>query len=223
MKYSIILFVITLFPNIASSEEKSFLNVIDASPQQINEAAAFLLKHKTVLDPTMALMFVRNLPRGVVVETVEPGAHRMAYELWEGKRFRAGLSPARAERMLKANTREMEILGDFFRAGIPLVAGTDNAVPVFNLYLELETYHKVGKLTPLEAIQTATIIPARVMGLENETGTLEIGKQADIAILDKNPLENISHIRTVSAVISNGNYYERNPLWKAADFKGRNE
>ena len=81
----------------------------------------------------------------------------------------------------------------------------------------------MGKLTPLEAIQTATIIPARVMGLENETGSLEIGKQADIAILDKNPLENISHIRTVSAVMTNGNYYESNPLWLAADFKVRKD
>ena len=71
----------------------------------------------------------------------------------------------------------------------------------------------------MEAIKTATIIPAKAMGLDSDTGTLEIGKQADIAILDKNPLLNISHLRTVSAVITNGNYYESEPLWHAADFK----
>ena len=59
------------------------------------------------------------------------------------------------------------------------------------------------------------------MGLDAVTGTLEIGKEADIAILDKNPLIDISNIRTVSAVITNGNYYESNPLWLAADFKPR--
>lgn len=212
-----------LFPDESTAEEKAFLNVIDASPAQIKAATAFLLKHKTILDPTMALMFIRNQPRGTLIETVEPDAHRIAYELWEGKRFRSGLNPARSASALKANMKEMEILGDFFRAGVPIVAGTDNAVPVFNLYLEIENYHKLAKLTPFEALTTATIIPARAMGLDKETGTLEIGKQADIAILDKNPLENISHIRTVSAVITNGNYYESNPLWKAADFKVRQD
>ena len=104
---------------------------------------------------------------------------------------------------------------------MPIVAGTDNVVPVYSLYQEIETYHKLGKLTPLEAIKTATIIPARAMGLDSETGTLELGKEADIAILNENPLLNIEHLRSVSAVITNGNYYESNPLWKAADFKPR--
>ena len=93
----------------------------------------------------------------------------------------------------------MEIIGEFYKAGVPVVAGTDNVVPVYSLYLEIESYHRLAKLTPLEAIKTATIIPAKAMGLDSETGTLEIGKEADIAILDKNPLQNIDYLRTVSA------------------------
>ncbi len=103
------------------------------------------------------------------------------------------------------------------------MAGTDNLVPVHSLYLEMEAYNKLGHLTPLEGIRTATIIPARAMGLDAETGTLEIGKEADIAILDRNPLLDISHIRTVSAVMTNGNYYESEPLWRAADFTTDNQ
>jgi imidazolonepropionase-like amidohydrolase len=61
------------------------------------------------------------------------------------------------------------------------------------------------------------------MGMDSETGTLEINKEADIAILDKNPLDDISNIRTVSAVLTNGNYYVSNPLWQAADFEPRNK
>jgi imidazolonepropionase-like amidohydrolase len=102
-----------------------------------------------------------------------------------------------------------------------VVAGTDNVVPVYSLYLEIETYHKLANLTPLEAIRTATIIPAKAMGLDSETGTLEIGKEADIAILEKNPLTDIHNLRTVTAVVTNGNYYESDPLWQAADFKPR--
>jgi imidazolonepropionase-like amidohydrolase len=116
----------------------------------------------------------------------------------------------------------MEIIGDFFRAGVPIVAGTDNVVPVYSLYLEIESYHRLAKLTPLQAIRTATIIPVQVMGLDTDTGTLEVGKEADIAILDENPLLDISHIRTVSAVMTNGTYYESEPLWAAADFVSGN-
>ena len=103
-----------------------------------------------------------------------------------------------------------------------IVAGTDNVVPVYSLYLEIESYHRLAQLTPLEAIRTATIIPAQAMGLDAETGTLEVGKEADIAILERNPLLDISHIRTVSAVMTNGNYYESEPLWHAADFEANN-
>ena len=103
------------------------------------------------------------------------------------------------------------------------MAGTDNGVPVYSLYLEMESYNKLAGLTPLETIRTATIIPARAMGLDRETGTLEIGKEADIAILDRNPLLDISHVRTVSAVVTNGSYYESEPLWRAADFRPGNQ
>jgi imidazolonepropionase-like amidohydrolase len=216
------LFLTVLFPNKMSSDlGRTFLQDMDVSQKEIDDAIAFLLKHKSVLDPTIALQVIRAVPRGIPIEYVESDAHRMAYELWEGKRFRFGPTPERSKKAIKGYTKEMDIIGQFYKAGIPIVAGTDNVVPVFSLYLEIETYHKLGKLTPLEAIKTATIIPAKAMGLDAVTGTLEIGKEADIAILDKNPLIDISNIRTVSAVITNGNYYESNPLWLAADFKPR--
>ncbi|MFT4567169.1 MAG: imidazolonepropionase-like amidohydrolase [Saprospiraceae bacterium] len=211
-----------LYPNKKLSELRgSYLVDNGVSDAQIKEAQKFLLKHKTVLDPTIALLVVRNLPKDTPIEVVEPDAHRIAYELFEGKRFRSGISPEAAEKAKKDYKLAMEVLGRFYKAGVPMVAGTDNVVPVFSLYLEIETYHKLGGLTALEAIQTATIVPARAMGMEAETGTIEIGKQADIAFLDKNPLIDISNIRTVSAVMTNGNYYISNPLWRVADFKPR--
>jgi imidazolonepropionase-like amidohydrolase len=187
----------------------------------LDRARAFFLEHKTVLDPTISISIIRSLPRGTPIETVEPDAGRIAYELFEGKRFRSGVSPEMAKKVEKDYIKTMEIIGDFFRAGIPIVAGTDNVVPVYSLYLEIASYHQLGGLTPLEAIQTATIIPAKAMGLDSQTGTLEVGKEADIAILDKNPLDNIDHLRTVSATVTNGNYYQSDPLWEAADFMPR--
>jgi len=218
------LFLTVLFPDQKElNYRQPYLIKNDISQAQIDNAIQFFLENEIVLDPTIGLDVVRSLPRGVPIESVEPDAGRIAYELFEGKRFRNGVSEERAAQGVEDYTIAMDVIGQFHRAGIPIVAGTDNVVPVFSLYLEIETYHKLGKLTPFEALQTATIIPARAMGMDKETGTIEVGKEADIAILDKNPLENISNIRSVSAVISNGNYYESSPLWIAADFKPNRE
>lgn len=213
-----------LFPEKKISElGRLYLFDHEPTKEQIEDATQFLLQHKVALDPTIALDVTGSLTKGTPIETVEPDAFRIAYELFDGKRFKNPVSSVQSEKIKKEIIKSMEVIGEFYRAGVPIVAGTDNAVPVFSLYLEMETYHKFGKLSPLDALKTATIIPAKVMGLDKETGTLEIGKEADIAILDKNPLENISNIRTVSAVLSNGNYYLSEPLWHAADFKSKND
>lgn len=216
------LFLSALFPDESVGDLGAlYLWDREISPELIRRTADFFVENGTVLDPTISLHILRNQPVGTALETIEPGANRTAYELWEGKRFLAGVSDQRAERMELDIERAMEILGAFHEAGVPIVAGTDNVVPVFNLYLEIETYHRLGGMSPLDALRSATIVPARAMGLEAETGTLEVGKEADIAILDANPLLDIGNIRTTSAVMTNGSYYESDPLWRAADFVPR--
>ena len=103
------------------------------------------------------------------------------------------------------------------RAGIPIVAGTDYSVPAHSLHRELELYVKAG-LTPLEAIRTASAIPAEAMGLASESGTIEPGKRADLLVLDADPLADISAIRAGRWVVVNGLMYDCAELWRAADF-----
>ena len=214
------LFLTILFPGQGRADLKSnYLITNEITDKQIQNATDFFLKNGTVLDPTIALDVIRNLPKGVSTESVEPDNARIAYELFEGKRFRAGLSEEKAELAKADYTKAMEIIGKFHKAGIPIVAGTDNIVPVFGLYKEIETYAELGGFSPLAAIQSASSVPAKAMGMLEQTGTLEVGKEADIAILDSNPLEDITNIRSVSAVMTNGNYYESEPLWIMADFK----
>ena len=74
-------------------------------------------------------------------------------------------------------------------------------------------------LTPLEAIQAATIVPARVMKLDNEVGTIENGKRADLIILDANPLDNISNVRKIRFVVTQGRLFDCGKLWESVDFK----
>ena len=71
----------------------------------------------------------------------------------------------------------------------------------------------------MEAIQAATIVPARVMGLDKELGTVEVGKRADVIVLGANPLDNIPNIGSVEYVISGGKMYKCADLWRSVGFK----
>src|SRR6185503_11238613 len=90
-----------------------------------------------------------------------------------------------------------------------LVAGTDQGFPGYSLDRELELYVDAG-LTPFQAIRTATIVPAQVLKVNNITGSIEAGKQADLIIVDGNPLNRIRDIRNVTTVIKSGKIY--NPI-----------
>jgi imidazolonepropionase-like amidohydrolase len=91
--------------------------------------------------------------------------------------------------------------------GVILVAGTDMGFPGYSLHRELELYVEAG-LTPLQAIQAATIVPAQVMKLDKQYGSLKAGKQADLIIIDGDPLSQIRNIRKVWKVIKEGEEYE---------------
>ena len=67
-------------------------------------------------------------------------------------------------------------------------------------------------MTPLEALQTATINPAEFLGLDKTLGTIEKGKVADLVLLEANPLESIANTKRIAAVVSNGRYLDRSAL-----------
>jgi len=112
--------------------------------------------------------------------------------------------------------KELEMTLAMHRAGVPLMAGTDTAagvyvIPGFSLHQELELFVKAG-LTPMEALQTATLNPAKFLGRTHDLGTVEKGKIADLVLLDANPLDNISNTQKISAVVLAGRYFSRADL-----------
>ena len=98
------------------------------------------------------------------------------------------------------------------------VAGTDQAVPGYSLHREIELYVQAG-FTPMEAIQAATIVPARAMGVDNESGTVEKGKRGDLVLINGDPLADIHNTRNVEYVITNGAMYHTAELWQSVGFK----
>jgi imidazolonepropionase-like amidohydrolase len=114
--------------------------------------------------------------------------------------------------------KELEVVNAMHRAGIPFLAGTDTPpgvyiFPGFSLHEELQRFVAAG-FTPMEALQTATLNPARFLGVEDRLGTTEKGKLADLVLLDANPLDDIRNTQKIAAVIVNGRYLSRAALDK---------
>ena len=77
----------------------------------------------------------------------------------------------------------------------------------------------MSKLSPIDAIRAATIVPARVMGKDKEVGAISPNLRADLLILDKNPLQDITALRSSCAVMKSGRLYDTRTLRAAAGFK----
>src|SRR5712691_9246473 len=114
--------------------------------------------------------------------------------------------------------KELEVVGMLHKAGVPFLAGTDTPAgvhifPGYSLHEELRRFVAAG-FTPLEALQTATLNPARFFGTEDQAGTVEKGKLADLVLLSANPLDDIANTQKIAAVIANGQYIGRADLDK---------
>ena len=109
----------------------------------------------------------------------------------------------------------MFLIGRMHERGVPIGAGTDTpiflAVPGYSLHSELELLVRAG-LSPLEALRSATVRPAEYFSLQDEMGTIDIGKKADLVLLNANPLENIANTRNIAAVVSKGRFYTHDDL-----------
>ena len=116
-------------------------------------------------------------------------------------------SPAREAAQQAQYRREVAIVGLLFRAGVPILAGTDElnpyCLPGFRLHDELARLVDAG-LTPLAALQTATINPARFLHATDSLGTVEVGKVADLVLVDGDPLTDIHSVTRIAAVVANG-------------------
>ena len=106
---------------------------------------------------------------------------------------------------------ELEIVRRMHAAGVQFLAGTDtpaglDVLPGISLHLELQRFVAAG-FTPLEALQTATVNPARFLGKLADYGSVEPGRIADLVILRANPLDDIANTRAIAGVVADGKYW----------------
>ncbi|TMQ33847.1 MAG: hypothetical protein E6K70_10875 [Planctomycetota bacterium] len=137
---------------------------------------------------------------------------------WDSYRLGQGLSQATRERRRQEFQKYQELTGVLFRAGVPLLAGTDAPEPYcppgFALHQELELLVEAG-LTPVAALQAATINNARSLKQDKHLGSIEAGKLADLIILDADPTADIRNTRKVVHVVRGGIVCDPQTLLKA--------
>jgi imidazolonepropionase-like amidohydrolase len=190
---------------------------IVADSPQVKNVLKVLLAHHTVVDPTLALLEILSHSNDTPIAAFEPGIVKVAPQLRAGLDT-MGTTPTGAAKAAERFSLWFETVRILHQAGVPIVAGTDQAVPGYSVDREMELYVKAG-FSPMEAIQSATLVAARTVGMEKESGTIEPGKRADVILVDGNPLEKISDIRNVTTVFAGGRIYQPSALRTAVGFK----
>ena len=173
-----------------------------------------LARNRTWITPTLVFFVAATIEERALADDVRlkyiPEATR---ERWRNQwRQRPAGFP---ERQALLNKSRLQIVRLMHRTGVGLLAGTDMLNPFlfpgFSLHDELEVLVQAG-LSPLEALRTATVNPARFLGREKEFGTVERGKLADLVLLAANPLQDIRHTQRIAAVIIGGRLHDRSSL-----------
>ena len=189
----------------------------DASSDSTIAIIKYLRAHGTIIDPTASWGEIGGHSSEESLQAFQPVLQHLPPPFVQ---FRvanwgvANIDPPTARARIQPF---LDVIAALHKAGVPVVAGTDEGVPGFSVYRELELYVKAG-FSPMDALRSATSVSATALGLEKETGTIESGKHADLIVLDKNPLDDISNIRTVRYVMKDGSLFESAALWKVAGF-----
>jgi imidazolonepropionase-like amidohydrolase len=202
--------------------ETKFLATYD--PQRASELAALLSKNQTWQCPTLVWERGGNLID--VTDFTKDERAKYVPASWKDQTWKKFTEQVKQEintddleTRKKFIEKELEVVQLLHKAGVPFLAGTDTPpgiyiFPGFSLHEELQRFVAAG-FTPLEALQTATLNPARFFKMESQLGTIEPGKLADLVFLDANPLEDIRNTQKVSAVILNGRYLSKADLQKS--------
>jgi imidazolonepropionase-like amidohydrolase len=185
------------------------------SPQKAAALFETLKKNHTWVTPTLASIDITAHPEswraGDAFLAFVPS--RLAQE-WRGSIGDARVKSS-AARLGRQSANDWKIAEELHRAHVSLLVGSDSLDPfVFpgqSLHQELAELVRAG-FTPSEALQAATRGAAEFLGREQEFGSVEAGKAADLVLLDANPLDDIGNTRKISAVIRDGRYLDRAAL-----------
>jgi imidazolonepropionase-like amidohydrolase len=179
-----------------------------------------LQRRHIAVDPTLVTLEELFTPdAGDVSAAYAPFIGTMPPQVERG--FRAGGLPPTAEvsrdQMRRGQAALSALVAELHRRNITIVAGTDGTG--LELVRELELYVQAG-FTPADALATATIAPSRLFGVGAETGSITVGKKAELFLVDGDPSRNIGDLRHVELVMRDNRLMRADDLRHAIGISG---
>jgi imidazolonepropionase-like amidohydrolase len=211
----------TMAEKVASGKEIIHLNmrVVETFDEATAQSLfALFVKNRTWQCPTLTLL---RAQMDEPLETNDPRLKYLSKEVrakWDSGYY-GNVPPGPRAAIVQLSRLQFaeseKLVGEMYRAGVPLLAGTDTmnpqCYPGFGLHDELALLVDAG-LTPMAALQAATRNAAEFMGQLERRGTVEVGKVADLVLLEKDPLADIHNTRSIAAVVLGGRLYDRAAL-----------
>ena len=189
---------------------------VDLDSEQSKKLIALLKERQIVIDPTNGWGEMAGHPKDIDPASFEPGINAAPFTL--ASKYRAlGVPATDGAKFRERMETNRKVVHALFEAGVPIVPGSDTGLIGYGLDRELELYIQAG-MTPMQAIQSATIVSARAMKLDKESGSIEVGKRADLVLIKGAPDKNISDIRQVTSVVTNGRLYDSRKLAQSVGF-----
>jgi imidazolonepropionase-like amidohydrolase len=199
-----------------------FFKDVDLDGPLMKGFVAELARRKTIVDPTIVIFESLLVQDGGKPHPAYAPYMGIISPVLERAVFTSGGYPL-VEGYSRADYRKsyanlVSLVGKLHQAGVPIVAGTDGMG--VELIRELEIYQQAG-FTPAEALQSATIVPAKVVGVDKRTGSIAVGKEADMVLVDGDVSRELGALRRVVTVVSDGYVMDGDALRQAAGYSGR--
>lgn len=194
---------------------------VDLDSPAMKAFYAELAKRGTIVDPTLTVYEPQMTSDGSAISpeyapyapiappSVARGWKTSGYPLFDG---------LTRDDFRKSFAKMVALVGKLHQAGVRIVAGTDGYG--LELVRELELYQQAG-LTNAEALQTATIIPARMTGMDDRVGSIAPGKTADLVLVDGDAEASLAVLRQVDKVVLDGTLLDADELRAASGLSGR--
>jgi imidazolonepropionase-like amidohydrolase len=193
---------------------------VDLDSPAMTAFYAELAKRGTIIDPTLTVWEPLMTSDGSTVAPeyspfvdIAPPAVARSWKI-AGYPLFDGLT---RDDFRKSFAKMVGLVGKLHQAGVPIVAGTDGWG--LELVRELELYRDAG-LSNAQALQTATIIPARMTGMDDRTGSITVGKSADIILVEGDASQDLGALRHVNMVFLNGYRLDGAALRQASGMTG---
>ena len=193
---------------------------VDLNAEPMKSLIATMAAKKITVDPTLVVAESLYVPEnGDLSPAYAPFVGTLPPAVERGFRQGGFTVPADLTRTdYRASFKKLsDLVGALHRAGVPIVAGTDGSG--LELIRELELYVDAG-FTTSEALASATIATAHLVGADGRTGSIAVGKAADLVLVDGDPSKSIGDLRHTKIVMMDGKLMDADALRAAGGFAG---